>query len=506
MSFGDTKALQRCSFRALPGEIHAIVGENGSGKSTLAKIISGVMRPQDGRVEVLGGQPGSPRRAAALGLAIVFQEILLADNATVMDNVFLGHDGLVRKAASGSDRVQRTAELMGRLTEIDVDPYAVVADLPLSTKQWIVIARALIRRPRVLILDESTAALDLPGAARLHKEVRALRDQSATVLLVTHRIAELTSFADRATVLRDGTDVGVLTGAGITEEALLELMSGEPVTEAAPLVGTGLAHPHRGTDAEIVVSAATATLAPATLPFSFTARRGEVVGLAGLEGHGQSEFAKVLAGFLPLAGGEVRLPRDGDEGTPIRGPRDAANAGLSYVSGDRKRDGIFPNLSIIENFGAPLYRRYARGGWIDFPAVRQRFREQVSALSIKVGSPGLHIGSLSGGHQQKVLIGRALAADPTVIVLNDPARGVDIRTKKELHQQLRRLADAGRCIIYVSSELEEFPGFCDRVGVFRNGVLADWVTAQDIEPDRIMRMMFGYRESAPLSEVLEATP
>lgn len=485
MTFGDTKALTQCDFSAWAGEIHAIVGENGSGKSTLAKIISGVLRPGAGQVRVLGKQVGSPRQAMQLGLATVFQEILLADNASIVDNVFLGADGLLRKVASQSAREEQAAALLGRLTGEAIDPGAPVADLELNLKQWVVIARALIRQPKILILDESTAALDLPGAARLHAEIRELSAQGVTVLMVTHRIAELTSFADRATVLRDGTNVGVLAGDEITEERLIELMSGEPAEAVLSPTGARPAVVRRA-DQVPAISGTGLALTPTTPAFDFAVGRGEVVGLAGLDGHGQSDFARALAGFQALARGRIAIGGD-DGGTAVTGPAVAAAAGVAYISGDRKKDGVFPNMSILENFGMPLYRHHSRAAVIDFGAVRALFDDQVRRLSIKTGRSSNPIGSLSGGHQQKVLIGRALAAQPTVLVLNDPARGVDIRTKKELHRVLRQLADDGLGVVYVSTELEEFPGFCERVGVFRDGGLAQWLDGADVRPEQIDR-------------------
>ena len=501
-SFGDTKALRDCSFTATEGEIHAIVGENGSGKSTLAKIISGVIGQDSGELTVLGGHPRSPRAARARGVATVFQETLLADNASVVDNVYLGLDGLARKIASKKQRLQRTAELLHRLTGETIDPTGPVADLPLSVKQWIVIARALIREPQLLILDESSAALDLTGAARLHNEMKAVKGQGVTVLMVTHRIAELTLFADRATVLRDGQDVGILEGEQITEARLIKLMTGD-------------ADAHAAHAAHAAHTAATVTPAPvnptpalsvteATLQggasFDFTANVGEIVGLAGLDGQGQGEFARALAGFFPLSTGSVTVHPPTGAPVPITGPAAAAAAGIQYVSGDRKKDGIFPNMSILENFAAPLYRRHSRASIVDFRSVRALFTEQEKSLSIKTGNSSNMIGTLSGGHQQKVLIGRSLAAQPRIVVFNDPARGVDIRTKKELYAYLRALADTGCTVVYVSTELEEFIGFCHRVGVFRGGRLAEWVSGDDLTADRVLAAMFGYRDTTPIVE------
>ena len=499
VSFGDTHALRGADFSAQRGEIHAVVGENGSGKSTLAKSIAGVVRPQSGSIDVLGQACRSPRDARRLGLAMVFQEVLVAGTASVVDNVFLGSDGLVKRSTSERSKAQRAAEMLGRLTDSDIDPLAETASLPLDVRQWIVVARALVRNPRILVLDEATAALDLAGSARLHTEMKRIRDEGNTVLIVTHRIAELTSFADRATVLRDGVTTGVLTGSDIQEHALLRLMSGETSSPAAHV-----ARERRPTDGPVVVRGVDLRVRHDGTPFEFELRSGEVVGIAGLDGQGQTTFVRALVGMAPLAGGALSASTTGGAPTEITNPRAATDAGIAFVSGDRKRDGIFPNLSIQENFAAGLYRRHSTGSRIDFKAIRKLFDQQVERLAIKLGRPGDPIDSLSGGHQQKVLIGRALASDPAVIVLNDPARGVDIRTKAELHRYLREQADAGRAVIYLSSELEEFPGLCDRVAVFRDHGLAEWVDGEAIEPDTVLKAMFGYHRAASVAEAMEA--
>jgi ribose transport system ATP-binding protein len=498
-SFGETRALVDAALTAEAGEIHAIVGENGSGKSTLAKIVSGVMQADGGQIDVLGTCPASPAEALRSGVITIYQEILLAEELTVWENVFAGSDGFWRRRTTTARKRALAAETLKRLALEDVDPDAVVGGLPLNIKQWIVIARAILRAPKLLIFDESSAALDLDATNRLHKEMLALKQAGCCVLLVTHRIAELVRIADGATVLRDGVTVGRLDRAEVTEDNLLRLMS---ATEArAPL-------PPRDrrvvpTARKPVIEARGVRLAPGDAAFDFDLRPGEIVGIAGLDGAGQSEFIRALSGIAPAAAGRVQVWTSATESRPIHTLQDAEAAGLAYVSGDRKREGLFPNLSILENFGLALYRRHGgRGGLIDRAAIRAAFETETARLSIKFGATGDKITTLSGGNQQKVLIARAFALTPRVILLNDPARGVDIGTKRDLYRQLRDFAADGGAVVYLSSEIEEFFDFADRADVFFDQTLFASFAGARIDEEHLLAALFGHRDHVAFDETL----
>lgn len=491
--FGDTRALVGASLLAVGGEIHAVVGENGSGKSTLAKIIGGVLRPNAGTVSVLGVDSAhlGPRERLALGVATVYQEVLVAEFASVADNVFLGADGLFREVVPREERLARTRELLRRLTGQDVHPEALVASLPLSAKQQVVIARALARSPRVLILDESTSALDLKSTANLFSVLEELKQQGVAILMVTHRIAELRLWADRATVLRDGETVATLTRDEISEARLLALMGAETVAARE--------HPSQrvGAVGDDVLSADRLELKPGAEPCSFALRKGEIVGVAGLEGEGQVEFVHALAGIVGTGG--ATFVHEQDRRVQYRTPAEAAARGVVYIMGDRKAEGIFPALSILENFALPTYGGYAVAGVLRLRSIRRTFDAYRESLSIRLRAPRDAITSLSGGNQQKVLIARWLAAAPRVIVLNDPTRGVDIGTKQELHAEFRRLAAAGTSIVFLSTEIDEFEAFCDRVIVFRDGVIAAELAGEQVRADGILAAMFGV---ASIDEVI----
>jgi len=496
-AFGVTKALNGVSFRAHFGEIHAIVGGNGCGKSTLAKVMSGVTSVDSGKVSVLGHAPKSPSEARALGVATVFQEVMIADEATIVENLFAGSDGLWSTSISAREKLAQARVLMKDLTGVDIDPRRLAAGLSLGTKAWITIGRALLCRPRVLILDESSAALDFDSTERLFGKMRELRDRGAAVLIVTHRIAELVRISDRATVMRDGRNVGVLQKSEITEKNLLSLMTGRAEapksSETKAVVVSG---------SQVVLRANNLRVWPGAEDINFELRKGEIVGVAGLDGHGQDAFVRILAG---VASADRGYPTVSDAGSSrqieIRSLEDAKKKGIAFVSGDRKREGILPNMSIMENLLISIYGEYSRGGkvglinWSELTAI---FDWEVERLSIKTGPKTNLITSLSGGNQQKVLIGRAFATQPKILILNDPARGIDAGAKQELYHHLREFVaeGEGNSVVYMSSELEEFIGLCPRVIVFRHGSIFDTFADDDVEPVGILEGMFGQHRSA----------
>lgn len=486
-AFGSTKALNGVSFSARLGEIHAIVGGNGCGKSTLAKVISGVVPVDAGQVSVLGRSPAAPHEARAAGIATVFQEVLVADECSVVENLYLGSDSLWSRSMGASEKYETAKTLMRELAGLPVNPDMLVGLLPLGIKQWITIGRALLCKPRVLILDESSAALDLDSTERLFAKMRELRDAGGTVIIVTHRIAELIRVCDRATVLRDGRDVGVLEKNEITEKNLLRLMTGK--SEAAVEVQSPVSRV-----GSPVLKARCLRIWPGAAEVNLQLHEGEILGVAGLDGQGQSEFVRILAGVDPAVQSAPQVRNTAGQFVDILGLKEAVSHGVSYVSGDRKREGIFANLSIFENLLMPLYRRKSRAGrvaLIDWSSLDGVFDWEVERLAIRMGERTNKITSLSGGNQQKVLIGRAFALNPGILVLNDPARGIDVGAKAELYKHLRDFASMGKSVVYMSSEIEEFVGFCSRVIVFRNGSIFDQFTGQEIHPTLILEAMFG---------------
>ena len=347
-SFGVTKALNGVNFKANFGEIHAIVGGNGCGKSTLAKVISGVLPLDKGKVSIMGQSPNSPIEAQRAGIATVFQEVMIAEEATVYENLFIGYDSFFGKKLAHRERVEKAASIMLELAGEFVDPYTIASQLSLGMKAWITIGRAFLRNPKVLILDESSAALDFDSTERLFAKMRALRDEGAAIFIVTHRIAELVRISDRATVMRDGIDVGVLAGDEITEKNLLGLMTGDKkISTASEIKAT----PPDSVSDEIVLSSKDLKVWETGNEINFNLPKGEILGVTGLDGQGQDNFVKALAGIDQPISGDVIVKQSDEERertkkdyTRVENLLDAKKSGIGYVSGDRKKEGIFPTI------------------------------------------------------------------------------------------------------------------------------------------------------------------
>ena len=488
--FGVTKALNGVNFSANFGEIHAIVGGNGCGKSTLAKVLSGVLPIDKGKVSVMGQTPTSPVMARNMGIATVFQEVMIAEEASVVDNLFVGSDDFWYKNLTQREKVIKAQEIMEDLVGEYVDPYTQAFNLSLPIKAWITIARAFLREnTKLLILDESSAALDFDSTERLFKKMRELKENGVAVFIVTHRIAELVRISDKATVMRDGKDVGVLEKKDLNEKNLIGLMTGRAESgEKSNSVAV-----QTKTD-NVVMRAENLIVWPESKPVNFEVKRGDIVGVTGLDGNGQDYFVKILAGVQESHGGITQISDGNGKFIKYNTLDDAKKNGISFVSGDRKKEGILPNLSIYENLVVPLYKKTSRAGFlgfVDWLELNGIFDWEVDRLSIKTGPRDNLITSLSGGNQQKVMIARSFAQHPKVLILNDPARGIDVSTKRDLYVHLRNFVEEGNTVIFLSSELEEFIGLCPKVIVFRNGTVFDIFENEKINADTLLEGMFG---------------
>jgi len=497
-SFDVTKALDGVNFSANFGEIHAIVGPNGCGKSTLAKVMSGVLPIDKGKVSVMGSFPTSPVMARNLGIATVFQEVMIAEEASVVDNLFVGSDDFWYKNLTQREKALKAQELMEDLAGEYIDPYAQALDLSLPIKAWITIGRAILRENiKVLILDESSASLDFDSTERLFKKIRELRDGGMAVFIVTHRIAELIRVSDKATVMRDGKDVGILEKKDLTEKNLLSLMTGKTESEEktkTTSVKTKSDKIVMKTKDLIVWDELAADRAVPSATINIEIRKGEILGVTGLDGHGHDEFVKILAGVQEPHAGTTEVLNINNKFVKYNTLLDAKKNGISFVSGDRKKEGILSNLSIYENLVIPLYRTTSKAGWLGFInwlELNGIFDWEIERLSIKTGPRDNLVTSLSGGNQQKVMIARSFAQHPTVLILNDPARGIDVSTKRDLYIHLRKFAEEGNTVVFLSSELEEFIGLCPKVIVFRHGSIFDIFENEKVNADTLLEGMFG---------------
>ncbi len=463
-SFGPTRALRGASSQLHAGEVHALVGENGSGKSTLVKILSGVHIADAGTLTLSGVSvpfPVLPHTAHRYGIATVFQEVLVAEARSVLDNVWLGTDSLVKQHLPVREKRKRASraleDLLGRKLDLD----CVVEELPLSDRQACSIVRALLRKPRVLILDEATSALDIAVRDRLFDQIRQLSADGVGVVYISHRMDELDQIADRATVMRSGETVAMLTRGEWDANELVRLMTGSTsLTERA----RGTVDAVRGELGSPVLSASGMRLRRGAASFDVSLRRGELVGIAGLEGHGQAEFLDALRGVRAVEGAVIS--HSGDRDVAIGSTTEAAKEGIAYVPRER-RQALFAWMSIRENFAMPTLRQDVRLGWWSTGSSRRRFHDHATRAKIVFGSADDRITTLSGGNQQKVVVARWLAAHPRVLVLNDPTRGIDIAAKRDLYRLLGELATEGLAVVMLSTELDEHVELMDRVLVFR---------------------------------------
>jgi ABC-type sugar transport system ATPase subunit len=489
-AFGPTQAVRDASFELRAGEVLVLVGENGCGKSTMVKILSGIHQPDAGRIE-LDGQllPSirSPREAQSRGVFTVFQEVLVAESCSVLDNVWLGADGTWQTRVSGRDKAARAKQVLGKLLGREIDVSMAVEELSLSDRQACGIVRALLRNPKILILDEATSALDVATRDRLFELVGELSRQGVGVIFITHRMDEIEQIGDRITVMRSGATVAELERGHWTPQQLVHLMTG---ADALGKQGHDRLTPIAERRGETVLSVRGLRLRPDGAPIDLEVKAGELIGLAGLEGHGGNTFLEALRGGIQTEGQVVRHLADGKEAV-IRTPSDAADRDIAYVPRERRLDSVFSWMTIRENFALATLDRDSRFGFLRTRASRRRLRSYIDRLGIVLGSPEHAITTLSGGNQQKVIIARWLAFGPSVLLLNDPTRGIDIGAKNDLYALFGSLASEGLAVVMLSTELDEHVELMDRVLVFREHELFTEFDRSQVTRQGLVSAFFG---------------
>ncbi len=469
-TFGAVRALTDVSFAVAAGELHALMGENGAGKSTLMKILSGAYLADPGGEIRFDGRPAhitGPADAQALGISTIYQELSLAPNLTVAENMFLGREHRGRGLIDRRSMAAAAAEILHRL-DAGFGPTVQVAALSLAEQQLVEIARALARNSRILVMDEPTTALSSHETERLFELIGQLRRDGLAIIYISHRMAEVYELADRVSVLRDGAYVGTLTRAELSADRLVKMMVGRDLGSFYKK-----AHAPAARDAEVILAVRDMGDGRRVRGCSFEIRRGEVLGLAGLVGAGRTELARLIYGADPRTSGEVVLA-----GRPlnITNPLDAVGAGIVYLTEDRKHLGLFLDMTVRDNINIGVLAQDSRpGGVLNRSAAKRRATGAIAALGIRVSGDGAAVGSLSGGNQQKVLLSRLLETKPKVLLLDEPTRGVDIGAKSEIYRLIDEVARAGIGVLVISSELPEIVGVCDRVLVMRDGAIAGGV-------------------------------
>jgi erythritol transport system ATP-binding protein len=497
--FPGTLALDHVDYDLLRGQVNVLVGENGAGKSTLMKILAGAESPSEGTLEFDGHVVtfGSPRDAAALGIRIIYQELSLFPNLSVTDNIHAGAEmtGSFNRVRF-ADEARRARELLAHLEE-PIDPATLVGDLRLGQQQLIEIARGLAHEVRILIMDEPTSALSVADTEVLFRVIRELRATGVTIVYISHKLDEVMRIGDRVTVLRDGRVVAQASTSEIDIPWIIEQMVGRRSDQYFHHEG------HKVGD--VILRTSNLSLAHPTITgrfvvkdVSFDLRAGEILGVYGLLGSGRTELLECLLGVHPHMTGTIELA-----GRAVRGPiPDRISAGLALVPEDRQRDSLVQPLNVEQNLTLTHWRSITRPALVDHGKERRMARRLMSQLAIRARRPTQSIGSLSGGNQQKVVVGRALLVSPLVLLLDEPTRGIDVGAKAEIFGLISSLAGEGKGIVFVTSELLEVLAISDRILVMAKGAVTAEFTRDEATQERLVNASAGQTQS--VTEVIHA--
>ncbi|XOK59433.1 sugar ABC transporter ATP-binding protein [Paenibacillus elgii] len=482
-SFPGVRVLDQVTFNLTGGEVHALMGENGAGKSTLMKILGGIHR-RDGGTVILKGTPceiASPSMAQSLGIAMIHQELNLIPHLTVMENIFLGREftygrsGMINWGKMRQESVRFLSQL-----GLSIDPGIIAGELSVGQQQMIEIAKALSMNAEILVLDEPTAALTDREIEALFTVIESLKAKGVGMIYISHRMEEIFRICDRVTVMRDGHTVGTDRVADTNIDKLVKMMVGREIKDRFPKIDVAVGEP------KLEINGL--SLPGKLQDISFAVRSGEIVGIAGLMGAGRTELAKALFGVTPARQGEIRV-----DGRPvaIRKPVDAIRAGIALVTEDRKDEGLLLNLSVKDNISLPNLKDVSSFGFVSSSKETGISDRLISQLLIKTPNGEQKVSSLSGGNQQKVVIGKWLETNPQVFILDEPTRGVDIGAKKEIYDLMNQLVSRGVAILMISSELPEVLGMSDRILVMHEGRIAGEFARGEATQEKIMHCATG---------------
>lgn len=476
-SFAGVKALKDAKFNLRSGEVMALMGENGAGKSTLMKILTGVYTRDSGTMRIFGKEQKDldTKKAQELGIAIIHQELNMCRHLTVAENIFLGRETKKGVVLHNKEMVRKTKEVLDSL-KIDLDPNAIVGDLSVSMQQMVEIAKALSTHAKILVMDEPTSSLSSKEIAELFRIINQLRAEGCGIVYISHRMEELWHVADRVTVLRDGQFITEGNYKDYTMDQLISFMVGREITEKFPRVSC-----KKG---KKILEVKNLNAGHMVRNINFKLYEGEIVGIAGLMGAGRTETTRAIFGIGPKDSGEIIL---NDNPVKIKKPLDAIKAGIVLVPEDRKKDGLCTKLSVRENLVLTNL------DWISSPTGKVNRKKETSLankavedLNIKLANIEINAESLSGGNQQKVVVGKWLARNSQVVIFDEPTRGVDVGAKVEIYNIMNRLKQNGTGVLFISSELPEILGISDRILVMCDGRITGELMANEATEDKIL--------------------
>ena len=489
-SYGGVHALRHLSLAIAAGEVHAICGENGAGKSTLIKMLSGVVVPDEGEIHVHGQQlrTGSVERSESAGIAVMHQESATFPDLNAVDNIFVGREmswchGLLLERRRMKSSAKDLLDRLGASIDLDLP----VRELPLAQQQMVSLARALSRNCRLLIMDEPTASLSSRESRTLLNVVRQLSSEGVSVLYVSHRLEEVFEIADRVSVLRDGQLVATHHVSELDVEKVIQLMVGRKIDVPEPRAQI------TQDKNDVVLQVQGLTRQGIFHDISFTVRHGEIVGLAGLVGAGRSEIARAIFGIDRYDTGSVRVAGISLEAHSVRA---SMSAGIALVPEDRQHEGLVLAMTVAENLSLAVLPSLVRRGFVNRTLESELVQRQMNSLSIKAAGPNVAAETLSGGNQQKIVLGKWLASQPRVLILDEPTRGVDVGAKAQVHQIVRKLARDGLATLIISSEMQELFSLCDRLLVLREGRIVGEVSCETATQDEVLALALpdAYRE------------
>ena len=487
-AFGATKAVDDVSFTVAAGSVHALLGENGAGKSTTMKLLSGLIEPDRGTIRVQGRSVRlrSPRDSHRIGIQTAFQELTLIPDLTVLENMLIpraptGFSGAVRKTVAARD-ITRHFEAIG----LDVNLYELASDLDLGIRQKVEIARALYRKPQILLLDEPTSALSEGDVAWLGEMIAQVKAQGTTVLFITHRMQEVRTFCDRLTILRNGRHIVTCDVKAISDDEIVEKIIGRSISQTYPPRPTGVSLSR----VEPVLEVRRLCAGPKLKNVDLDLRPGEIHGIAALQGMGQVSLFQACFGATPILSGELRV--DGRR-VHLSSPADSLHPsiGIGLLPEERKTQGLFLKLSGTINASLPVIGRFSNLGLLNLADERESARTAFSAVEVSDRALYTRAGAFSGGNQQKIAIAKWIMAESRILLLFDPTRGIDVGTKSELYALIRDFADAGGAVLLHSTEIPELVHLCDRVSVLYEGSVAAKLQGDEIDEVAVMRAALG---------------